>query len=168
MNCVITCPFEHTQVGHWDNPEAQLIPELMECSGMVFLEKYQYSCFTDSTLAACLRNHNIRDVYLCGINTDYCVLATALDSFYKAREHSPPVNSGINHNINVHYSYVCLNAIYNREFIWCQFFLFWIFVEVLNPILKYVETPCLLMPVVAPAPRVEPGVLAAWTHVVSK
>ena len=48
-----------------------------------FVRKYNYSSFAEpSQLNEVLRAHLITDVYLCGINTDYCVFATALDGFY--------------------------------------------------------------------------------------
>ena len=42
----------------------------------------QYSGFYDSVLASLLRGARIDEVYLVGINTDFCVLATALDALY--------------------------------------------------------------------------------------
>ena len=61
---------------------ASLIPELGELSsGLAFVPKNNYSCFANSTLLSTLLDENIEEVYVCGINTDYCVFATALDSF---------------------------------------------------------------------------------------
>ena len=37
-----------------------------------------------STLNDVLQAHRITYVYLCGINTDYCVFATAMDAFYES------------------------------------------------------------------------------------
>lgn len=39
-----------------------------------------YSGFTATTLAADLRAHGLRRVFVCGLATDYCVKATALDA----------------------------------------------------------------------------------------
>lgn len=60
---------------------AQLIPELQGLE-LDFVEKYQYSCFAGgSKLEDYLKESCIDEVVLVGINTDYCIFATALDSF---------------------------------------------------------------------------------------
>ena len=76
----------HPDVGHAGAPGAEVIPELRQCSGaeeLVFVEKKNYSSFPGNDLEALLRKKEIDEVYLCGINTDYCVFATALDAFQK-------------------------------------------------------------------------------------
>lgn len=72
---------------------ASLIPELRDdataagaatmSTRMTFVRKYNYSCFAGEhcQLLSILRSRRITDVCLCGINTDYCVFATALDAF---------------------------------------------------------------------------------------
>lgn len=60
---------------------ASLIPELRDVSNLKFIPKNNYSCFANSKLLQTLRDANISDVYICGINTDYCVFATAMGSF---------------------------------------------------------------------------------------
>jgi nicotinamidase-related amidase len=61
---------------------ASLIPELQQYTpAMQFVVKYNYSCFANSQLLSILQASNIDQVYICGINTDYCVFATALDAF---------------------------------------------------------------------------------------
>lgn len=60
---------------------ASLIPELDSIPHLRFVPKKNYSCFADSTLLETLHLGNIEEVYICGINTDYCVFATAMDSF---------------------------------------------------------------------------------------
>lgn len=92
----------YPSVGRRDADGARLIPELRDllvdtcmsarniCSDdktkrtpCAFVRKYNYSSFAEpSQLNEVLRAHHITDVYLCGINTDYCVFATALDGFY--------------------------------------------------------------------------------------
>lgn len=60
---------------------ASLIPELRDVSNLKFIPKNNYSCFANSNLLETLREANIHEVYICGINTDYCVFATAMGSF---------------------------------------------------------------------------------------
>lgn len=60
---------------------ASLIPELRDISTLKFIPKNNYSCFANSKLLETLREANINEVYICGINTDYCVFATAMGSF---------------------------------------------------------------------------------------
>jgi nicotinamidase-related amidase len=50
--------------------------------GFNFPRKLNYSSFWASDLKAQLDAERIRDVYCCGVNTDYCVFATMLDAFY--------------------------------------------------------------------------------------
>lgn len=74
----------HPDVGHADTEGAKLIPELRKCKGadeMTFVEKKNYSAFPGNRLEKLLRKEQIDEVYLCGINTDFCVFATALDAF---------------------------------------------------------------------------------------
>lgn len=78
-------------VGQAGAPGSALIPELeaawASLSGdKCFEPKLNYSAFHDSQLDARLRAHDIRRVYLVGINTDYCVFASALDAFYRGYE----------------------------------------------------------------------------------
>jgi len=83
--------------GRMDSEGARLIPQLRKSlSGTAassydeatatpceFVRKYNYSSFAQpSNISEVLRAHRIEDVYLCGINTDYCVFATAMDAFY--------------------------------------------------------------------------------------
>lgn len=60
---------------------ASLIPELADIPNIKFVPKNNYSCFFKSALLTTLQDANIDEVYICGINTDYCVFATAMDSF---------------------------------------------------------------------------------------
>jgi len=60
---------------------AQLIPELRSIPNLVFVPKNNYSCFAKSNLLQVLQNFNIGNVYVCGINTDYCVFATTMSSY---------------------------------------------------------------------------------------
>jgi nicotinamidase-related amidase len=64
---------------------ASLIPELRDIPNLTFVRKYNYSCFAGERcqLPNVLHSNNITDLYVCGINTDYCVFATALDAFQR-------------------------------------------------------------------------------------
>lgn len=79
----------HPGVGRAHTPGAALDPKLVEAwekvepKLRVFQPKFNYSCFTSSALASVLRTRGVQEVFLCGINTDFCVFATALDAFYQ-------------------------------------------------------------------------------------
>jgi nicotinamidase-related amidase len=60
---------------------ASLIPELRGIPHLQFIPKNNCNCFANSKLLTTLREANIHEVYICGINTDYCVFATAMGSF---------------------------------------------------------------------------------------
>jgi len=60
---------------------ASLVPELRSIPNLVFCKKNNYSCFAKSDLLQVLRDAVIEEVYICGINTDYCVFATTMASF---------------------------------------------------------------------------------------
>jgi nicotinamidase-related amidase len=60
---------------------ASLIPELGGIPHVRFIPKNNYSCFAKSDLLHTLQEADVDQVYICGINTDYCVFATAMDSF---------------------------------------------------------------------------------------
>ena len=60
---------------------AKLVPELRSLSNLVFVPKNNYSCFAKSSLSHVLEEHRVGEVYICGINTDYCVFATAMGAF---------------------------------------------------------------------------------------
>lgn len=60
---------------------ASLIPELADISPITFVPKNNYSCFANSKLLSTLQDASIDEVYICGINTDFCVFATTMDSF---------------------------------------------------------------------------------------
>ena len=81
-------PDLYPHVGRKDTDGAELIPELKKTlssspSKVVFVPKYNYSSFAKpSKLDQILQSHSITDVYVVGINTDYCIFATSLDAFY--------------------------------------------------------------------------------------
>mmetsp|Transcript_28327 Transcript_28327/g.39134 ORF Transcript_28327/g.39134 Transcript_28327/m.39134 type:complete len:184 (+) Transcript_28327:237-788(+) len=75
----------YNQVGIADTPGAMIIPELSELN-LIHINKYNYSAFTDSDLSQVLVESKTEKVYLCGINTDFCVFASALDAFQRKFE----------------------------------------------------------------------------------
>ena len=81
----------YPDVGRINSEGAKLIPEIYTAlyspnsddDDVKFVRKYNYSSFAKpSKLDEVLRSQSITDVYLTGINTDYCIFATALDAFY--------------------------------------------------------------------------------------
>mmetsp|Transcript_16099 Transcript_16099/g.38456 ORF Transcript_16099/g.38456 Transcript_16099/m.38456 type:complete len:210 (-) Transcript_16099:337-966(-) len=76
-------PTLYPTVGRASTKGAELIPELRD-KNMVFVHKWNYSGFTSpSRLSDVLKEHRIQEVFMTGINTNYCVFATALDAFYQ-------------------------------------------------------------------------------------
>lgn len=70
-----------------DQGETDLVPELEHLalkyfdSGLITIEdKYSFTSITPS-IRHILENRKIEEVYLCGLDTDACVLATAIDLF---------------------------------------------------------------------------------------
>lgn len=76
-------------VGHADSTGAELLPELRRPwdaipeDMKVFDPKFNYSSWCDTRLDELLRARGIERVCLAGVNTDYCIFASALDSFYR-------------------------------------------------------------------------------------
>ena len=63
---------------------AELIPELHDL-GLEFVEKKHFSSFVNSSLFNRLQESNVNIVVIVGINTDYCIFLTAMDSFARGR-----------------------------------------------------------------------------------
>lgn len=64
-------------------PDTDMVAEVAELvghPGAVLLDKATYSALAGEGLAL-IRGHGITDLYICGIATDGCVLATALAAF---------------------------------------------------------------------------------------
>ena len=61
-----------------DTDEIQLAFQPKE--GTIIIDKYIYTCINDSFLSL-LNEHNIREVDICGIDTDICVTKCAVDLF---------------------------------------------------------------------------------------
>lgn len=72
-----------TDIMHWgrlkDEPETSLIPFIEECSSFI-VEKNTYTAYIPEVVDFFQRN-NIQEVLLAGIDTDCCVLATAISLF---------------------------------------------------------------------------------------
>lgn len=60
--------------------EIALAPEVADLP-TVIVDKHTYSPFVDTKLEDRLRNLGVHDVLVCGIDTDICVLTTAVDLF---------------------------------------------------------------------------------------
>lgn len=61
-------------------PEIDIVPELQEHAQNIF-EKNGFSAFKSSKLLTFLHQNDIQEVYLCGTDTEACVLASALEAF---------------------------------------------------------------------------------------
>lgn len=68
---------------HWQHliseEERNLVGSLQPFAEVVF-DKYTYSGINQATIAF-LKHHKIATVFLCGIDTDCCVMVTAVDLF---------------------------------------------------------------------------------------
>lgn len=77
------------EVGQANSTGAELLPELRRPWDAIgpdmkaFSEKLNYSSFCETSLDELLRERRIERVCLAGVNTDYCIFASALDSFYR-------------------------------------------------------------------------------------
>ena len=82
-----------------DSPGAALIPELLLLSSSSptwqFVPKKNYSSFVDSPLLDLLRQYEITHLFITGINTDYCIFNTAMDSFARAKVKTYVVEQGV-------------------------------------------------------------------------
>jgi len=75
---------------------AALIPQLLAPDKWEFIPKKHYSSFVDAPLLMeRLQSQQITDVFLVGINTDYCIFNTAMDSFSRGRFTTHVVEEGV-------------------------------------------------------------------------
>jgi biuret amidohydrolase len=58
----------------------QVMPELLEHDDWVLDSKRRYDCFIGSELEFCLNKNNINTLLITGVNTNSCVLATAVSA----------------------------------------------------------------------------------------
>jgi biuret amidohydrolase len=56
----------------------EVMPELLEPEDWVITSKRRYDCFIGSELEFCLQKNNINTLLITGVNTNSCVLATAV------------------------------------------------------------------------------------------
>lgn len=72
-----------TEIMHWgrlkESPEIDLLPFVKKCADYI-IEKNTYTACTDEVLKI-LSEKNINEVYIAGIDTDCCVLTTAINLF---------------------------------------------------------------------------------------
>ncbi|WP_436523141.1 cysteine hydrolase family protein [Actinoplanes sp. HUAS TT8] len=76
-------PFE--RMIHWeklrDSPETDIVPELVALANeSIVLDKTIYSLFSEEGTQL-VRDRGWKDIYICGIATESCVLKTAVDAF---------------------------------------------------------------------------------------
>lgn len=64
------------------SPDIDIVPELQPyAEHMYIFDRTTYSVFTSHPLVTCLRQNGIEKVYLCGLDIDACVLASAYHGF---------------------------------------------------------------------------------------
>lgn len=61
----------------------EIIDELKDEHYDYVVKKTHYSGFWKTNLDAILKKHKVKEVYLTGINTGFCVFCTGLDAFYR-------------------------------------------------------------------------------------
>jgi isochorismate hydrolase len=67
------------------SPESQL-PESLESSGGIRIEKHQYDAFYDTNLEEILHEKNIGQLVICGVMTNICCETTARSAFVRGFE----------------------------------------------------------------------------------
>ncbi|MFS0518920.1 isochorismatase family cysteine hydrolase [Nostoc sp. UIC 10607] len=85
---VNTTNSNYVKLIHWSKlihePETSIIDELQPYINSIF-DKHYYSAFTENFSSFILINQ-IKKIYLCGVETDSCILKTAIDSFERGIE----------------------------------------------------------------------------------
>ena len=61
-------------------PGVEVMPELLEDNDWVIDSKRRYDCFIGSELEFCLNKNSINTLLITGVNTNSCVLATAVSA----------------------------------------------------------------------------------------
>ncbi len=78
-----------TSMGIPNTEGADLCPEFRSKDkgpgNLVFIPKKHYSSFVDANVQDVLQANKIEEVYIAGIQTDFCVFITAMDAFMRAR-----------------------------------------------------------------------------------
>lgn len=63
-------------------PETDIVPELERfVTGSNVFTKPTFSAFKSEALLSFIKKNKIKKIYLCGFDTDGCILSTALDAF---------------------------------------------------------------------------------------
>jgi nicotinamidase/pyrazinamidase len=66
-----------------DTNGAEIIDELKYEKYDYIVKKTHYSGFWNTNLNYILKKNNVKEIYLAGINTGFCVFCTGLDAFYR-------------------------------------------------------------------------------------
>ena len=82
---------KHCIVG---SEEAEVVPELLDTTHKHReVRKTRYSAFYSTSLESLLNYHGVEDVIICGVATEYCIFATALDATYRDYKVTIPYNA---------------------------------------------------------------------------
>lgn len=68
---------------HSESESIEICDEIRPEKGDIIIDKYRYSGFYESNLELMLKSLNIKHLIIGGVLTDCCVLATALDAYYR-------------------------------------------------------------------------------------
>ena len=79
-----------------DEDEIALAPEVADLPTLI-VDKYTYSPFVDTKLEDRLRNLGLQEVFVCGMDTDICVLTTAVDLFDRGFQPTVIANLSMSH-----------------------------------------------------------------------
>jgi len=76
------------KIHHWNKmfgpPETDIVPELTKyVTENNLFNKFSFSIFRSEGLDEFLRAHSIKELYLCGIDTDACVFTSEMEAFEK-------------------------------------------------------------------------------------
>lgn len=74
---------EHAMRGTWGS---EIVEDLAPEEGDIVIEKTTYDGFFATNLENVLRERGIKEVYICGVATDICVLHTAFGAFARGFE----------------------------------------------------------------------------------
>lgn len=61
---------------------AEIVSELLPIKGSI-IKKRKHSAFFETELDKCLKDANVQEVYLCGLQTQICIMTTAADSSFR-------------------------------------------------------------------------------------
>lgn len=112
------------QMGLWwknklpwaDNPESELINEIVPQHGEILLTKNQYSAFEGTNLNRKLKTRGIKTVVMCGVMTNLCVETSARHAFMKGLQ-PIVIEDACAANTNRHHRAALLNLSYGFAYI---------------------------------------------------